>query len=364
MVCAAWCTPSAAARNRPDNLTRARLAYASMQGHFYRPAQRLYAETYGNRTSRYATAWPFSQAMAATIALAAASSNGDYREDLLERAQGLEAYWNDRINPRGYDSAVRKPFGRGGQQYNDDNAWIGLQLMRLYELMGAPPAAGRASDVLAFIRSSWDNDPRHPCRGGVVWARRLDILDRNTVSNAPTAELALDLYRATRNPDYLAVAKATEHWVDRCLRAPNSLYWDHITTTGYVNRAIWTYNQGAMIGANLQLYCATTDRRYLSRALRVGRASVSYFDARRLASQPPFFNAILADELMRLSALVGDRRYRSYVQAYADGMWDHARNRHTNLYVFGPRPVTQLLEQAAMVRVFAALASPRSTACQ
>jgi hypothetical protein len=50
-------------------------------------------------------------------------------------------------------------------------------------------------------------------------------------------------------------------------------------------------------------------------------------------------------------------RYRLAAQSYADTVWTRFRGRSTNLFRFDPSRPPSLLEQAAVVQIFATLAA-------
>jgi predicted alpha-1,6-mannanase (GH76 family) len=125
--------------------------------------------------------------------------------------------------------------------------------------------------------------------------------------------------------------------------APNGLYWDHIDSAGNVDTTHWTYNQGSLIGADVLLYRSTGDASALARAEALADATLAYFDGPKLAGEPPEFAAIFFRNLLALAAVDGRTQYVAAAQAYADSIWS--------------RQPTRLLEQAAIVQVYAALAT-------
>src|SRR5437764_1304422 len=91
-------------------------------------------------------------------------------------------------------------------------AWIGLNLVRAYRLTGDAAALSRAQSVFAFIEGGWDSNPAHPDPGGVFWTQASWSRDRNTVSNAPSAELGLRLYQLTGQQAYFDWAQRMYAW--------------------------------------------------------------------------------------------------------------------------------------------------------
>jgi hypothetical protein len=357
----------AGASKQSINVNRAIASYQALQTYFYVPDQHLYTEQYPNGGNNpYSYVWPFSQAMAATIDLAGMRSGGSpYRAAVGDRLTGLEAYWNDGTTPPGYDSYIRPPLGGGGDKFYDDNEWIGLELVQWHRMTGDAEALSRARQIFDLVVFGWDSDTTHPCPGGVFWTQAPWSQDRNTVSNAPGAELGLQLYELTidagQKAYYFDWATKMYDWVNDCLLAPNGLYWDHIDLAGNIEKTQWSYNQGTMIGANALFYRITGQQVYLDRAVAIADAALAYYGGSgRLYRQDPPFNAIFFKNLLLLDSVNRDPRYRQAMQAYADEVWASARDPQTGLFVFDATKPVNLLFHAAMIEIYATLAWDRT----
>ena len=96
-----------AAAPRAQEVARARAldAYAAMQHAFYEPGTKSYAGVYPPRVR--AQAWPFSQALWATLDIATLPGmSGDARSDLLERARPARGEAGDARPVAGQDGAA------------------------------------------------------------------------------------------------------------------------------------------------------------------------------------------------------------------------------------------------------------------
>lgn len=341
---------------------RAQAAYAALQKWFYLPGRGLY------RGQPYSSLWPFSQALAATISVANIKPlRGRLDRDLQARRAGLAAYWAPpQSAPAGgagvapgslpaYAGQVAPPLGPGGPKFYDDNAWVGIELVRLYKLQRNPADLAAAQQVLAFIRSGWDGDQTHPCPGGVPFSNAATNTDRNTVTAAPGAELGAQLYRLTRVPDYIDFTKAAYLWVRRCLLQPSGLYGDHIRFDGTVDRSVWSYNQGTMIGAGVMLARITGDQTYRQQAREAAAAATVYFTPARLTREPPFFPSVFFRNLLLLDSVAPNPAYRSLVKSYANRAWSSRRQR-TNVFVAQSGRST-VLTQASFAEDYALLAT-------
>jgi Glycosyl hydrolase family 76 len=355
------------------------LAYEAMQANYYVPGTGLYR---GEPT--YSFLWPFSQAFAAMVSLADIPTIADIpwqRERLQRGLQALRFGLRHYQPPPGlagesvasgattstlpsYDGTLAPPVGPGGDSYYDDNEWVGIELVRLYELDHEPAVLAQAQQIMAFVMAGWQttapNGQPLPCPGGVPFSNSSTNADRNTVTDGPGAELGVQLYRVTHEVRYLQFAEMAYEWVRQCLIEPNSLYADHINVHGGVNRSLWSYNQGSMIGAGTLLYQVTGDSAYLYQARQTAKAALAYFTYSRLSLENPFFVSVYFRNLLYLDSVTHDPPGAVPAREYLYYAW--LRHRLENdLFAYGSPPEAQLLSQAAIVQMYALLSIPPRT---
>ena len=354
VACALVPLAPAARTPAPPHAQRAAATYAAMLKTFAGDKS-LLLDHRSESTSRYAHVWPLSQALDAGLAMAGLPlAKERYASDVRALLQGLELYWNG-ASPARYDSAVRPPHGIGGEEYYDDNVWVGLALVDASRRLGDRGALGRAQQAFAFVVSGWREGERDPCRGGVLW--KPGSTERNTVSTAGGALLGLELLRETRNPEYLREARRMYGWVRGCLRDRQGLYWDNIKATGAIDRTRWSYNQGAMIGAGVLLYRWTGDRAYLRQAETTARTALRLYGARRYAGERSSYVAIFFHNLWLLHRVRPDAAYVRAIEGYAERRWRSARQRGSGLFRRSPARAPTLIDQASMVKIYADLAA-------
>ncbi|HEY5194879.1 MAG TPA: glycoside hydrolase family 76 protein [Solirubrobacteraceae bacterium] len=369
------------------NPARALLAFAAMQQNFYIPGTGLY------EGEPYSYLWPFSQALAATVSVSnipgqVASAASTDSHELQVRMVGLGKYWGAPtpvageatgeqpeseelgegsepaeaagIPPPPLPSFNGEVVPPGGASYYDDNEWVGIELARLYKLHHEPAALEKAEQIMAFVMAGWQSNPKLACPGGVPFSDAPSNTDRNTVTDGPAAELGVQLYKITGDATYLQFAQMAYEWVRACLRAPNELYYDHIRLHGVIDPTEWSYNQGSMIGAGVLLYQATGNSGYLYEARQTAKAALAYFTIPRLLGENPFFVSVYFRNLMYLDSVTRDPPGPKLAQTYVDSVWVHQRL-SDNLFAFGSPPSTQLLDQAAVVQIYALLSTAAST---
>ncbi len=123
--------------------------------------------------------------------------------------------------------------------YYDDIAWLGLALHR-----GAPYLTARHAEVVAAVvrelRAAWSDAEG----GGIPWRRGDEF--KNAPANGPAAILLArcgDVEGAGRTVD----------WIDARLRdTETGLIWDGVRP-GAVERVVYTYCQGAVLGADWEV---------------------------------------------------------------------------------------------------------------
>ena len=325
---------------------RAAVAFWAMRHEFLDPQTGTYRESVGQR--REAHAWPYSQALAATIAMTRVPKRGRlYVREARRRIRGLKSY-------RSSDGAAYTAGAGSGDVYYDDNEWIGLELVQWWKLHRRHSALARAQQLFSLVNRAWDADRTHPCPGGIFWTNAKGNDDRNTVTTATGALLAMRLYAATHNRFYVRSARRMLGWVERCMLAPDGLLWDHLGLNGDRDETHWSYSQGTAIGAYVLVNRLTGDHDALRSAEALADASLGYFDRTPGGREPPEYIAIFFRNLLALAAIDGNRHYRDAAQAYADAAWQQSRIAGTNVFKFGTSAPT-LLEQAAMVQIYASL---------
>jgi hypothetical protein len=291
---------------------------------------------------KLAPVWPVSQVLAAAIDLAAVSGSYDDVERLVI---GLRPY-------AAGDGYLPAPGDR--RRYYDDNAWLGLCFAQLHLQTGEARWLRRARKVFRFVREGQDPD------GGVRWVEGRRA--RHTCAAAPAAQLALRLHLADGDDASLAFAEHTLSWLDATLRRRGGLYADHVDARGRVDPALWTYNQGAPIGALRLLHVATGDDGALERARATASGSLARFDRERTWRHAPVFNAVWFRNLLALDASAARvPRLMPALDAYLNRAWGTGRN-DDGLFTaggIGSYDGTPAIDAGGLAQLFALRVWPR-----
>jgi hypothetical protein len=364
---------------------RALRAYTAMQARFRKRDGMYRRDGLFHLPGTAAHVWPLARAMVGTLDLAgldpALTGGFDAEAEIADRLEALERYYE----PDGeYPAYASDPVGTrfGGDRYYDDNAWVGLALIELERLRPGAGRLDRAGELWRFAVGGWDTRTDVPSPGGVFWVEQGHGVgaknhDRNTVSNAPNAELGLHLAELLGAGFRLPGPIAPEDmysWVlgtldeSRETEAPGTgLFWDKIRADNTIDRLRWTYNQGSMVGLNVLLArrggagtgtgTGTGTGDYLARAEAIARKALRHYDAAELERQPPSFHAIFFRNLLLLHAATSDEGLREEIIAsmrrYTDWAWNERRDARDR---FSISDQDGLLDQSAMVQLLALLA--------
>lgn len=289
-------------------------------------------------------AWPLGQVLHGRVALAMQDGDWDRVDALFREFESYRA-------GDGFTGAVG-----GRERFYDDNAWIGLAAMQAFSATGDERYLRHAEQTFTMVQGG-----AHP-DGGLFWVEQ-DLAARHTCSGAPAGQLAMQLHAATGDERYLDFAREQAEWLATNLRTDGGLYQDNLRNDGSIDPAIFTYNQGAALGLDVQLYRATGEQRYLDRAAETADATLAAFGEERLWSHAPVFNAIFFRNLLALHAVQPDDRYLEALDGYLERAWSEGRNPDTGLFDAGGigsyhAPAGNVIDQGALSQLFAIRALP------
>ncbi len=277
-----------------------------------------------------------------------------YKPILYSFAKGLERYWDKDAPIPGFDAYFSSR--DGDDKYYDDNAWLVLGFCEAYNVTKDTQFSDWARHTQDFVQSAWDDK----LDGGLYWYQNKKD-GKNTCINAPGAVGALKLYEINGQKSDLEWGQKIYNWTRGHLQdKTDSLYWDNINLTGKVETMKWTYNSALMIRANLDLWKATKNADYLQEARRESDAALQHWTDPQSGAfgDSARFNHLLSEALLQTYDATKDVKYLNAVRRQADFGDRYVRDERTGTYFdqwsaenHNPDDRKSLIENASAARL-------------
>ena len=257
-------------------------------------------ETKFGHKREYSWLWALCAMFEATNEIEKVDKDADLVDGILK---SMQPYY-DRSAPKpGYGEYILKL--SKGQRYYDDNQWIGITALDIYERTGDKSYLKLGKEMYDFMMTASDTT----LGGGLFW-RENDFETKNTCSNGPGIIVALKMYNATNKQKYLDNALKIYNWTNEKLQTPDNLFYDNIKTEDEsIGKAIFSYNSGTMLQSNVYLYEITGDQKYLDRAIKIADSSLDYFYGSQKFRDGYWFNAVLLRGYQHLLKHHDDLKY-------------------------------------------------------
>jgi predicted alpha-1,6-mannanase (GH76 family) len=240
-------------------------------------------------------------------------------------------------------SAAQRTHPQFINRYYDDEGWWALAWIQVYDLTKEDRYLAMANSIFSDMIGGWDNT----CSGGIWWSK--DRKYKNAIANELFFSVAAHLAIRTANEQDrtrdLAWATKESKWFSHS----GMINASHLVNDGLTrkcrnnHRTTWSYNQGVIIGALVELYRANHDSALLSRAATIAGAALSHLtDARGIlhdrcepdcGADGTQFKGIFVRNLRSLDEEAPLRRYKKFVYTNADSIWTGA---HSPDYHLGP----------------------------
>lgn len=220
--------------------------------------------------------------------------------------------------------------------YIDDTGWWALAWIRAYDLTGKQQYLQTATKDVDYMWS-YRTDT---CGGGVLWATN------STYKNAVTNELLIKAAAALHNrisgdQKYLSIATENWNWLmgSGMINSSNMINDGLSADCSNNGGTTWTYNQGIILGAAVELAKATGDESYLVRAKQLADASTvnSAIVINGVLTEPceanngdcggdgPTFKGVYVRNLGELNAALSGRPYQDFLQKQATTVYQDDR---------------------------------------
>ncbi len=227
--------------------------------------------------------------------------------------------------------------------FYDDEGWWALAWIDAYDVTTDPKYLSMAQSIFEDMAGGWDATT---CGGGIWWNK--DRAYKNAIANelflSIAAQLAGRIADPARQAHYVAWARTEWQWFSRS----GMINQDHLINDGLnssnpahcVNngQAVWSYNQGVVLGGLVALHAADhADPSLLAAAAGIADAALLHLtdadgvlhDQGESHGGPNGggvqFKGIFVRNLMSLDRQFQTSRYHSVFTANADSIWNNAR---------------------------------------
>ncbi|MBD1843597.1 carbohydrate-binding protein [Cyanobacteria bacterium FACHB-63] len=257
--------------------------------------------------------WNAANALEATIEYSRLTDSLTYRGNIFNTFYQKPRYANF-INP----------------WFRDDDGWWAIAWIRAYDLTGEQKYLDQAKFIFWDMTKGWDN----VCNGGLYWHKR-ELNYKNAITNGLLLSVAAKLnLREPNDKRYLEWSQKIWKWYQQSgvINAEN-LVNDGLDSNCRNNgKTIWTYNQGVLIGALVDLYRGTKDPELLKQAEAIADASIVKLARNGILREPcednndcgndgPQFKGIFMRNLTDLYRVSPKPTYREFITRNAESIW-------------------------------------------
>lgn len=222
--------------------------------------------------------------------------------------------------------------------YYDDEGWWALAWIRAFDLGHDSTYLDMAKTIFKDMTGGWDAT----CSGGIWWTK--DRTYKNAIANELFFEVAIRLHERTSGDSgagsFIDWARREWGWFEQSgmINSMNLVNDGLAKTCKNNNGPTWTYNQGVLIGALVDLSTVTNDATLLSRANAIAQATMTTLvDEHGVLTEPceakascggdgTQFKGIFVRHLSELQAKTKDEAQRVFLTSNADWIWNAARN--------------------------------------
>ena len=250
--------------------------------------------------------------------------------------------------PEGADVPEPVPATDFLNAYYDDEGWWALGWIQVYDVTGGQQYLDAAVDLFADMTNGWNSSR---CGGGIWWDKA------HTYENAIANELFISVaaHLAVRVPanasTYIDWGTTAWTWFQQSgmINAGNTINDGlDILTCQNNGAAVWSYNQGVILGALVELNKAAPNDSYVTEANTIATAAIAALtDANGVLHDPcepncgadaSQFKGIFARNLQILQAAAPNAQYASFLDTNANAIWASDRNGDNELSVVWSGP--------------------------
>ena len=229
--------------------------------------------------------------------------------------------------------------------YYDDEGWWALAWLKIYDLTKEHWYLQTAIEIFEDMTKGWSGT----C-GGLWWDKQHS--QKVAIANALFLTVGAQLANRASDKDfYLSWAHKEWDW----FKGTGMINEDYnindgidLVTCRNNNGIIWSYNQGVILGALLELYRAAPDDTYLAMAERIALAGIKRLsDLNGILHDPcepncggdgPQFKGIFMRNLQELQLAIPNDRFKTFIDDNANSIWlnDRTSGNRLGLVWSGP----------------------------
>lgn len=228
--------------------------------------------------------------------------------------------------------------------YYDDEGWWALAWIRVYDVTQKPKYLSAAADIFEDMTRGWST----PCGGGVWWDKRQTYISAisNELFLSVAAHLANRAVGTARREYYRAWAMRQWRWFAASgMINAEGVVNDGLDRTTCTNNGevVWSYNQGVVLGALVEMFGFEGDRGFLRTAEDIAAAAVERLTGDdgvlRDVCEPDCgadgsqFKGVFVRNVQILLGMMGasDGRLDAFVERNAESIWENDRNDRNEL---------------------------------
>ncbi|OLN88171.1 Mannan endo-1,6-alpha-mannosidase DFG5 [Colletotrichum chlorophyti] len=252
-------------------------------------------------------------------------------------------------------------------EFYDDEGWWALGMIRAYDITRDEDYLDMAVRIFADMKTGGNTT----CGGGIYWNKDRKYV--NAIANELYLSVAATL--ANRIPDdkasYLNIANAQWEWFKSTgMINKNGTINDGLDSECKNNGAnVWSYNQGVILGALVELSYATGDDSVLTDATNIAKAAIKQLSDDKgilhdtcepnCGSDGNQFKGIFVRNLRYLQNVAPQDQFRTFLLKNADSNWSKNRDAQGKMGVVWSGPaqgVSGPTHSSALDSIVAAIA--------
>lgn len=218
--------------------------------------------------------------------------------------------------------------------YYDDEGWWALAWVAAYDRTRNKSYLTMAEQIFSNMTTGWDGT----CGGGIWWSKKRQY--KNAIANELFLSVAAELAgRTTGAKQTIYLNWANKEWTwfsgSGMINSEN-LINDGLNSSCRNNgKAVWSYNQGVILGGLTELAKDTNNNSLLQRAQSIAQAAISNLTGANgilhdacepnCSADGVQFKGIFVRNLAALNAAAPQKQYVTFLQKNAESIWENDR---------------------------------------